>query len=274
MPLPNLSGQVAVITGASQGIGRGIALALGEAAATIYLTGRNRSALDAVAAEVRARGGRAIAAVCDHAQDADVSALFARIREEQPGLHLLVNNVWGGYEAHPQGLRPQPFWEASLEDWEAMFVRGVRPHFAASRLAAPLMIAGKRGLIVNTVAWVQGKYLLQLYYDVAKHAVARMAYGMALELKPHGVAAVALAPGFARTERVMAAHDAHPFDLSGTESPEYIGRGVAHLLADPGLMSRSGQIFTAAQLAREYGFTDTDGRQPEPFVMPDGLALD
>jgi NAD(P)-dependent dehydrogenase (short-subunit alcohol dehydrogenase family) len=155
-----------------------------------------------------------------------------------------------------------------------MCVRGVRPHFAASRLAAPLMIAGKRGLIVNTIAWVQGKYLLQLYYDVAKHAVARMAYGMALELKPHGVAAVAVAPGFARTERVMAAHDAHPFDLSGTESPEYIGRGVAHLLADPGLMSRSGQIFTAGQLAREYGFNDVDGRQPEPFTMPANLAMD
>jgi NAD(P)-dependent dehydrogenase (short-subunit alcohol dehydrogenase family) len=274
MALPNLSGRAAVITGASQGIGRGIALALGDAAATVYLTGRSRSALDAVAADVRERGGRAVAVVCDHTHDSQVEALFARVRDEQPGLDLLVNNVWGGYEAHPAGVGFQRFWELGLEDWDAMFVRGVRPHLAASRLGAPLMIARACGLIVNTVAWSQGKYLLQLYYDLAKHAAARMAYGMALELKPHGVAVVAVAPGFARTERVMAAHDAHPFDLSGTESPEYTGRGVVHLVADPGLMSRTGQIFTAGQLAREYGFTDVDGRQPPEFVMPAAMALD
>ena len=274
MPLPDLQGRIAVVTGASQGIGRGIALALAEAGATVYLTGRNASMLESAAAEVKRRGGQAVAVVCDHADDPQVDALFARVRDEAPGLDLLVNNVWGGYEAHPQGMRPAPFWEAGLADWEAMFVRGVRPHFVASLLAAPLMIARRRGLMVNTIAWAQGKYLLQLYYDVAKQAAARMAYGMALELKPHGVAALALAPGFARTERVMAAHAAHPFDLSGTESPEYIGRAVAHLLGDPELMSRTGKVLTAGQLAREYGFTDVDGRQPEPFAMPAQMALD
>src|SRR5579872_5346750 len=155
MSFPDLAGRVAVITGASQGIGRGIALALGDAAATVYLTGRSRSALDAVAAGIRERGGRATAIVCDHIDDSQVAAVFARIRDEQPGLDLLVNNVWGGYEAHPEGVGFKPFWEVVLEDWDAMFVRGLRPHFAASRLAAPLLIARKHGLIVNTIAWTQ-----------------------------------------------------------------------------------------------------------------------
>jgi NAD(P)-dependent dehydrogenase (short-subunit alcohol dehydrogenase family) len=119
-----------------------------------------------------------------------------------------------------------------------------------------------------------GKYLRHLYYDVVKQAVARMAYGIALELKPHKIAAVALAPGFVRTERVMAAHGAHPFDLSCTESSEYIGRAVANLAADPQIMKRTGQVLTAGQLAREYGFTDIDGRQPPPFEMPAEMALE
>ncbi len=272
--MPDLSGKVAVVTGGSQGIGRGTVLALAECGATVYFTGRNAAALESAAAEVTRRGGRPAAVVCDHSDDAQVEALFARVQEEASGLDLLVNNVWGGYEAHPEGMRPKRFWELGLEDWDAMFVRGLRPHFAASRLAAPVLIARGRGLIVNTIASAQGKYLLQLYYDVAKQAAARLAYGMALELKPHGIAAVALAPGLARTERVMAAHAAYPFDLSGTESPEYIGRAIAHLAADPDILSRTGQVLTAGQLAREYGFTDVDGSQPAPFTMPAKLAMD
>ena len=272
--LPSLRDQVAVVTGASQGIGRGIALALGDAAATVYFTGRNHPALEGVAAEVAKRGGRPFPVVCDHTDDTQVDRLFARVRAEQPGIDLLVNNVWGGYEAHPQGLGRTPFWKSGLEDWDAMFARGLRPHFAASRLAVPLMFDRRRGLIVNTIAWDRGKYLLHLYYDVVKHSTARMAYGMALELRPHQVAVVALAPGFVRTERVLAAHTAHPFDLSGTESPEYTGRAVVCLLADAGLMKRSGQILTVGGLAREYGFTDIDGHQPGPFEMPAGMVLD
>jgi NAD(P)-dependent dehydrogenase (short-subunit alcohol dehydrogenase family) len=136
------------------------------------------------------------------------------------------------------------------------------------------MFDRRRGLIVNTIAWDRGKYLLHLYYDVVKYSTARIAYGMALELRPHQVAVVALAPGFVRTERVLAAHAAHAFDLSGTESPEYTGRAVVCLLADAGLMKRSGQILTVGGLAREFGFTDIDGRQPEPFEMPAGMVLD
>jgi len=143
-----------------------------------------------------------------------------------------------------------------------------------SRLAVPLMLPQRRGLIINTIAWAQGKYLRHLYYDVVKKATARMAYGMALELRPYNIAAIALAPGFVRTERVMAAHAAHPFDLSGTESPEYIGRAVAHLVADPEIMERTGQVLTTGKLAREYGFTDSDDQPPPPFEMPSAMALD
>lgn len=191
------------------------------------------------------------------------------------GLDVLVNNVWGGYEAHPQGLGMSPFWELEHDDWDAMFTRGLRCHFLACRFGIPLMLGRLQcPLIVNTIAWAGGKYLRHLYYDVAKQAVARLAYGLALELKPHHVTAVALAPGFVRTERVMAAHAAQPFDLSSTESPFYIGRAVVHLAADPHRLAFSGQVLTAGDLARHYGFTDIDGAQPAPFQMPEHLALD
>ena len=272
---PDLKSFTALVTGASQGVGRGIAASLGEAGATVYLTGRNQPMLEAAAAQVTERGGRGIGVVCDHTDDSQVEALIGRIRKEQPGLDVLVNNVWGGYEKHPQGLPvSSPFWELGFEDWDGMFTRGLRAHLVVSRLAVPLILKRKRGLIVNTIAWAQGKYLLHLYYDLVKQAIARMTYGMALELRAHGVAAVALAPGFVRTERVMAAHASHPFDLSGTESAEYIGRAVAQLAADPEVMRHSGQALIVGELARQYGFTDADGKQPPPFEMPAKLALD
>ncbi len=136
------------------------------------------------------------------------------------------------------------------------------------------MLPHQRGLIVNTIAWAQGKYLLHLCYDLAKQAIARMSYAMALELKPHGIAALALAPGFVRSERVMAAHAAQPFPLDGTESPEYLGRAVAALAADPAILDRTGKVLNAGELAVEYGFTDIDGRIIPPFEMPANLATD
>jgi len=261
---------IALITGSSRGIGRGIALSLAETGATIYLTGRNTTGLDETAEEVSRRGGRAISVRCDHTDDSQVEALFGRMK----ALDLLVNNVWGGYENHPNGLGMDPFWKLPAQYWDEMFQRGLRAHFVTSRLAVPLMLPLKRGLIINTIAWAGGKYLRHLYYDVAKQATARMAYGMALELKPHGITALSLAPGFVRTEAVMAAHAAHPFDLSGTESPEYIGRAVVHLAKDPAVIAKTGQVLTAGQLAREYGFTDVDGTQPAAFEMPAQLLLD
>ena len=275
---PTLAGKVAVVTGASRGGGRAIALALGEAGATVYVTGRSTRAagtterlpgtVDETAEGVTAGGGVGIPVRVDHTVDAEVEALFARVREEQGRLDLLVNNAWGGYEGYDGRTFDAPFWEQPTARWEAMFTAGVRTHFVAARLAAPSMIAQGAGLIVGTVAWAFGAYTGNLYYDVAKAAVIRMAFGMAEELRPHGVAAVAVAPGFMRTERVLAAHAAAPFDLSGTESPAYLGRAIAALAADPDVIERSGRLLTAGELARAYGFTDVDGRQPEPFRLP------
>jgi NAD(P)-dependent dehydrogenase (short-subunit alcohol dehydrogenase family) len=278
--MQTLSGKVAVVTGASRGAGRAIAAVLGEAGATVYVTGRSvrgGAAVDGLpgtiedaAEEVTARGGKGIAVRCDHTVDADVEALVARVRAEAGSIDLLVNNAWGGYEQQPMGLPRVPFWEQPRVQWETMFVAGVRANLLMSQLAAPLMIGRVGGLMVCTVAWAYDEYLGNLCYDVSKAAVVRMVRGMAHELRPHGVAAVALAPGFMRTERVMAAHVAHPFDLGWTESPEYLGRAVRALAEDPGVMRRSGEVFTVGDLAREYGFTDVDGRQPAGFRMPKG----
>jgi NAD(P)-dependent dehydrogenase (short-subunit alcohol dehydrogenase family) len=310
--MQTLSGKVAVITGASRGAGRAIAAVLGEAGATVYVTGRTvrgGAAVDGLpgtiedaAEEVDARGGRGIAVRCDHTVDGDVEALVELVRAESGRIDLLVNNVWGGYEAQMMGIPMVPFWEQPRQQWESMFVAGLRAQLVMSQLAAPLMIGAKGadevplpcsesgvigegsepspspslqgreniggGLIVFTVAWAYEEYLRNLYYDVSKGAVIRMVRGMAHDLKSHGVAAVALAPGFMRTERILAVHAAHPFDLSWTESPEYLGRCVRALAEDPDVMRRSGEVFTVGDLAREYGFTDVDGRQPAGFRMP------
>jgi NAD(P)-dependent dehydrogenase (short-subunit alcohol dehydrogenase family) len=149
-----------------------------------------------------------------------------------------------------------------------MFTAGVRAHLVASHYAAPLMLAQRSGLIVSTVAWAFDAYLGNLFYDVAKASIIRMTFGLAQELGPHGIAAVALAPGFMRTERVLDAHAKQPFDLSETESPEYLGRAVAALAADLNILAQSGRLLTAGDVARAYGFKDVDGRQPEAFRIP------
>jgi NAD(P)-dependent dehydrogenase (short-subunit alcohol dehydrogenase family) len=280
-----LRGTVAVVTGASRGAGRAIAKVLGEAGATVYVTGRSTrtqgtteslpGTVEDCAELVTSSGGRGIGVRVDHTVDDDVRALFSRVREEQGRLDVLVNNAWGGYEHYEAAPFDAPCWEQPFaQRWEAMYTSGVRAHLVASSLAAPLLF--RRGeterpaLLVSTVAWAFGGYMGNLFYDVAKAALIRMAFGLAHELRPHRVAAVALAPGFMRTERVMEVHSRQPFDLGPTESPEYLGRAVAALAADPHLLTRSGHLLTAGELAREYGFTDVDGRQPEPFRLPQG----
>jgi NAD(P)-dependent dehydrogenase (short-subunit alcohol dehydrogenase family) len=267
---------VAVVTGASRGVGKGIALALGEAGATVYVTGRSDEGgtteglpgtIRETADAVTQRGGQGVAVRCDHTADAEVEALFARVQREQGGLDLLVNNVWGGYEHHDLSRFVAPFWEQPLRHWSGMFECGVRAHLAASRLAVPLMLSGGRGLIVHTTAWDRDRYLGNLFYDVAKAAVNRMAFGMARELQTHHVAVVALAPGFLRTERVLAAFAGAGRLPDYLESPEYTGRAVVALAADANVMARSGRVLTAGQLAREYGFADVDGRQLPPFQI-------
>jgi NAD(P)-dependent dehydrogenase (short-subunit alcohol dehydrogenase family) len=271
-----LRGRVAVVTGASRGVGKGIALALGEAGATVYVTGRSDEGgtteglpgtVRETAAAVTERGGQGVPVRCDQTADAEVEALFARVKQEQGRLDLLVNNVWGGYEHFEWARFAVPFWEQPLRHWAGMFESGVRAHLVATRLAAPLLLSNGRGLIVHTTAWDRDKYLGNLFYDLAKAAVNRMAFGMARELQPHHVAVVALAPGFVGTERVRAAFAGAGRVPDNLESPEYIGRAVVALATDANVMAKSGRVLTVGQLAPEYGFTDVDGRQWPPLQI-------
>ena len=277
---------VALVTGASRGAGRGIALELGSAGATVYVTGRSAAGgpttdgvpgtIDETASEVTSRGGRGIAVRCDHTVDADVESLFARIRGDRGRLDVLVNNVWGGYEhSECKPLPMAPFWEQSLHQWDGMFTAGVRAHLAASRLAVPLMLPQGRGLIVSTTANLAAlPYLPNIFYDLSKHTISRLVWAMAHELRDRGIAVLAVAPGFMRTERVTEA-----FRRAGAiaaldgpggpkETPVYLGRAIAALAADPRALERSGHLLEAGTLAQEYGFTDADGTQPAPFRVP------
>jgi NAD(P)-dependent dehydrogenase (short-subunit alcohol dehydrogenase family) len=280
---PDLRGRVAIVTGASRGAGRAIAAVLGETGAQVYVTGRSTrhggttedmpGTIEESAAEVDRRGGTGVPVRCDHTVDADVERLVEQVRREAGRLDVLVNNAWGGYEAHDYLTFNAPFWEQPRVRWDQMFTAGVRAHLVMSQLAAPLLLdrpePGSPALIASTIAWSFGRSLGNAVYDMAKAALVRLAYVTAQELRPRNVAAVAIAPGFMRTERVMAAHAAHPFDLTGTETPEYLGRAVASLAADPEVMRRTGEVLTAAELARDYGFTDLDGTRPEAFRMPE-----
>lgn len=272
-----LQGKVALVTGASRGVGKGIAIGLGEAGATVYLTGRTlqegQAAVDLpgtiseAATAVDAAGGRGIAVRCDHRDDRQVEALFEQIAREQGRLDILVNNVWGGYEHFFDGTefwKERGFWSMPLSRWDAMFQAGVRAHYIASVLATPLMIAQGDGLIVNISFFAAQRSDMGVAYGAAKAADDRMAQAMAHELRPHHVAAVSLYPGLVRTEGVL---KAAVFDLSNSESPQFVGRAVAALAADPKRMEKSGQVLVAAALALEYGFTDIDGKQPRPLTV-------
>lgn len=287
--MATLTDTIAIVTGASRGAGRAIAVELGAAGATVYVTGRSlggkntlgleTATLEETAQAVEAAGGKALPVRCDHTNDEDVQALFAKVKDEHGRLDVLVNNVWGGYEGHDEGFENR-FWDQPMWRWDKMFNAGVRAHFTASQQAAPLMIEAGRGLIVSTTAWDRNKYLGVLPYDVAKTAIHRMIYGMALELKDHGVSAVAVAPGWMRTEMVLAAFDTDEQhwqdadELATTESPRYLGRAIAHLAADDAVAAYSGRVVTVADLARQYGFTDYDGRQPPAFRIPEDYLLD
>jgi NAD(P)-dependent dehydrogenase (short-subunit alcohol dehydrogenase family) len=278
--MQTLLGKVALVTGASRGIGKGIALGLGEAGATVYITGRtvetSQAAVDLpgtihqTADEVTRLGGRCIATQCDHQVDQQVEAVFHRIRAEQNRLDILVNNVWGGYEHFNDGTEfwnEKGFWTVPLSRWDKSFQAGVRAHYVSSVFAAPIMIAQRSGLIVNISFFAAQRDNMGVSYGVAKSASDRMAACMAHELREHNVAAVSLYPGLVRTESVLKAGEF--FDLSNSESPQFIGRAIAALAADPQIMTKSGSILVAAAVAQEYGFTDVDGKQPRPLTLED-----
>lgn len=241
---------MAVVTGASQGVGRGIASELAAGGARVFITGRT--------------------AGCDHRDDTQVAVFFERVHREAAAIDILVNNVWGGYEDMMENgvfTWSKPFWEQPAWRWDAMFAAGVRAHYVASQLAARSMVKRRSGLIVNISFWAAQKHIGNVAYGVSKAATDKMTADMAVELRPHNVAVVSLYPGLVRTEKVMQA--AEWLDLSNSESPEFIGRAVAALAADPDVMRHTGAVRVAASLALEYGFTDIDGKTPRPLTLDD-----
>lgn len=272
----DLTGKVALVTGASRGVGKGVALGLGEARALVYITARppGQGARDSIGSlaqtvdEVKRLGGKCIAIPCDHREDAQVKSVFEQISREQGRLDILVNSVWGGYENMTENGEftwSNPFWEQPLWRWDAMFRGGVRAHFVSSQYAATIMIKQKRGLIVNISFWASQKYMGNVIYGASKAVTDKFSSDMAEELRRHGVAVVSLYPGLVRTERVMQAKEF--FDLSNSESPQFVGRAVAALASDPNLMRKSGKVLLAAQLAKEYDFSDIDGKLPKPLSL-------
>jgi len=258
-----LEGRVALVTGATQGVGRGIASELARSGARVFVTGRSigERALD---------DSEIIGIRCDHRDDQQVAAVFDRVLSEGSGVDILVNNVWGGYEnmvEHGVFTWSKPFWEQPISRWDAMFAAGVRAHYFASQHAARTMVSRRRGLIVNISFWAAQKHIGNVAYGAAKAATDKLTADMAHELRPHGVTVVSLYPGLVRTEKVMQA--AAWLDLSNSESPAFIGRAVTALAADPGVMRHSGAVRVAADLAIEYGFTDVDGKVPRPLTITD-----
>jgi NAD(P)-dependent dehydrogenase (short-subunit alcohol dehydrogenase family) len=275
-----LNGKVAVVTGGSRGVGKGIALGLGEAGATVYVTGRTaKEKTDAgklggtvfsTAEAVTAIGGKGIAIRCDHNDDAQTETAFKQIAKDSKKIDLLVNNAWAGYENMREGNRFtyfKPFWEQPFWRWDAMFHSGVRAAYTSSAFAARMMTKKKSGLIVNISFWSAQVYMSNTQYGVSKAAVDKMSQYMAQELKKFNVAVVSLYPGLVRTESVM--KNAKHFDMSNSESPQFIGRVVAALAADPDILKKSGKVLVAAQEAIEYGIQDIDGRQPRPLTIED-----
>ena len=276
-----LAAAVALVAGGTRGGGRGIAVELGAAGATVYVTGRSSSAgrsdldrpetIEQTADAVNAAGGRGIPVRTDHSRRDQVRALIDRIAAEQNGrLDLLVNCVWGG---DPLTDWEHPLWQQDLETGLRLVRQAVETHVITSRFALPLLVARKSGLVVEVTDGNTARYRGTFFYDLAKSAVIRLAVAQAAELRPHGVAAVAITPGFLRSEAMLEnfgvseanwrdGATADP-DFAYSESPAYLGRAVAALAADPDVMAKTGRALATWGLYREYGFTDADGTQPD-----------
>lgn len=297
-PAP-LAGRVALVAGATRGAGRGIAVQLGAAGATVYCTGRStrssRSEMDRpetieeTAELVDAAGGRGIAVAVDHLVPDEVRALVDRIRADHGALHVLVNDIWGATVMEWD----KTVWESSLDVGLRTLRLGVDTHAITSHFALPLLIESPGGLVVEvtdgTADYNAANYRVSFFYDLAKAAVLRMAFALAHELGPHGATAVALTPGWLRSEAMLDAYgvteenwrDATKVQphFGIAESPAYVGRAVAALAADPEVARWNGRSLSSGQLAREYGFTDLDGSRPDAWaylveVQDPGLPAD
>jgi len=262
--------RVVVVTGASRGAGKGIALALGATGATVYVTGRTRhegdaplpGTVQATADGVTAAGGTGIAVHCDHADEQQVQQLFEQVRREQGRLDILVNNATSLHDALTQA---GPFWEKPLELTQLWDV-GMRSHYTAAWYAAPLLLASGGGLIVNTSSFGGRIYMHGPAYGAGKAAVDKMAHDMSVDFRPYNVAVVSIWMGLLMTERTRRVFDAEPekyAELAATtESPEFTGRVIDALARDRSLMAKSGKVWIGAELGQEYGLTDIDGRLP------------
>ena len=296
-----LEGKVALVAGATRGAGRGTAVALGEAGATVYCTGRSSrgqrseydrpETIEETAELVTAAGGTGIAVAVDHLEPSRVEALVGRIDAEHGRLDVLVNDIWGGERLFQWDT---PVWEHDLDNGLRMLRLAIDTHMITSHFALPLLIRRPGGLVVEmtdgTREYNAANYRVSAFYDLAKTAVIRLAFAQSTELAPHGCAAVALTPGWLRSEMMLdhfgvteanwrdgAAVNPHFAAIS--ESPRYVGRAVAALAADPDVVRRSGGSFSSGGLAREYGFTDVDGSQPDCWrymveVQDPGLPAD
>jgi NAD(P)-dependent dehydrogenase (short-subunit alcohol dehydrogenase family) len=280
-----LAGKVALVAGATRGAGRGTAVALGEAGATVYCTGRSTGAtrseydrpetIEQTAALVDEAGGAGIAVAVDHLQPVQVEALVRRIEDEQGRLDVLVNDIWGGEKLAQWNT---PLWEHDLDDGLRMLRLAIDTHLITSHYALALLVRRPGGLVVEmtdgTLDYNAANYRLSTFYDLAKTAVIRLAFAQSRELAPHGCSAVALTPGWMRSEMMLdnyavteetwrEASVGNPHFVAISESPRFVGRAVAALAADPDVQRRSGGSFSSGGLAREYGFTDVDGSQPD-----------
>jgi NAD(P)-dependent dehydrogenase (short-subunit alcohol dehydrogenase family) len=298
IPKKILQGKIALVAGATRGAGRGIAVALGEAGATVYCTGRSSrkflrenssrrpqpgqsETIEETAEMVTAAGGRGIAIRVDHEEPAQVKKLVAAIRRRHKGLDILVNDIWGGDALTEFG---KAFWTVNLQNGLRMLKQAIHSHIITSHYAVPLML-GRRGAMIFEITDGDAFYYRgNLFYDLVKISVIRLAFAMSRELRKRDVVSVALTPGFLRSERVLehfgvseanwkdaskrnmdknsADQNDAPADFMMSESPRFIGRAVVALAADPKTKEKSGRVFSSWALAREYGFTDLDGTQP------------
>jgi len=274
----SLTGKVALVAGATRGAGRGIAVELGAAGATVYCTGRSvrgdttgrPETIEETADLVTKTGGQGIAVQVNHTKPAEVKALIDRISKEQNDqLDIVVNDIWGGDELTQWHT---PFWEHDLTKGLTMLERAITTHIITSHFAAPLQVKRKSGIIFEITDGKTYDYRGSFFYDLVKTAVMRMAKTMAVELEPYNAAAIAVTPGFLRSEAMLEGFGVTEANwqegakkdrlFAFSETPHYIGRAIAALAADPKIMDKTGQTFATWDLAEEYNFTDLDGTQP------------
>ncbi|XP_071091825.1 dehydrogenase/reductase SDR family member 1-like [Haliotis cracherodii] len=277
LTMKTLAGKVCIVTGATRGIGRGIALQLGEAGATVYITGRTLTtpkdadvagSLTDTATEVKARGGKCIPVQCDHSKDEDVKKLFERVAREQEGqLDVLVNNAYAAVNDIAKNFNV-PFWEQAEDMWDQVNNVGLRNHYICSVLASRMMVPRKQGLIINVSSIGGLSYLFNVPYGVGKEACDRMAKDCSVELKKHNVAYASLWPGAVKTETVTRYLDEESMfskfqeTFKNGETVEYAGKCVVSLATDSNIMKKTGRILISTDLGYEYGFVDIDGKTP------------